>query len=79
MIILTCIILLLVVIISILSYSIMKIIKNTSYLSDKEKDMIKFSIDMYVDYGEEIGITDEKQHPIIIDELGKIKDKLWVK
>lgn len=76
MIILTCIILLLVVIISILSYSIMKIIKNTSYLSDKEKDMIKFSIDMYVDYGEEIGITDEKQHPIIIDELGKIKDKL---
>ncbi len=79
MIILTCIILLLVVIISILSYSIMKIIKNTLYLSDKEKDMIKFSIDMYVDYGEEIGITDEKQHPIIIDELGKIKDKLWVK
>ncbi len=79
MIILTCIILLLVVIISILSYSIMKIIKNTTYLSDKEKDMIKFSIDMYIDYGEEIGITDEKQHPIIIDELGKIKDKLWVK
>ncbi len=76
MIILTCIILLLVVIISILSYSIMKIIKNTTYLSDKEKDMIKFSIDMYIDYGEEIGITDEKQHPIIIDELGKIKDKL---
>ena len=63
-------------IILLLSISVIWVIQKATYLSDKEKDMIIFSIDMYVEYGEEIGITDEKQHPIIIDELTKIKKKI---
>lgn len=64
------------VIILLLSISVIWVIRKATYLSKKEKDMIIFSIDMYVDYGEEIGITDEKQHPIIVDELSKIKKKI---
>jgi cell division protein FtsI/penicillin-binding protein 2 len=59
-----------------LTIALLRVIKKAAYFSDKEKDMIIFSIDMYVDYGEEIGITDEKQHPIIVDELTKIKKKI---
>ena len=59
-----------------LTIALLRVIKKAGYFSDKEKDMIIFSIDMYVDYGEEIGIADEKQHPIIVDELTKIKKKI---
>lgn len=70
------IIIILTLIILLLSFGLVLIIKNATYLSKKEKDMVIFSIDMYIDYGDEIGITDEKQHPIIIDELKKIKNIL---
>ena len=69
-------IIILVLIILLLTIALLRVIKKATYLSDKEKDMVLFSIDMYVDYGEEIGITDEKQHPIIVDELTKIKKKI---
>ncbi len=64
------------IIILLLTMAVIWTIQKASYLSKKEKEMINFSIDMYVDYGEEIGITDEKQHPIIVDELTKIKKKM---
>jgi len=63
-------------IILLLTIAVIWVIEKATYLSQKEKDMLLFSIDMYIDYGEEIGITDEKQHPIIIDELTKIKKKI---
>jgi len=71
-------IIILALVILLLSIALVMVIKKATYLSNKEKDMIKFSIDMYVDYGEEIGITDEKQHPIIVNELEKIKKKINV-
>lgn len=61
-----------------LSIALVSVIKKATYLSKKEKDMVNFTIDMYIEYGEEIGITDEKQHPIIVDELEKIKKKINV-
>ena len=63
-------------IILLLTIAVIWVIEKATYLSQKEKDLLLFSIDMYIDYGEEIGITDEKQHPIIIDELTKIKKKI---
>lgn len=59
-----------------LTIALLRVIKKATYLSDKEKDIVKFSIDMYIDYGEEIGITDEKQHPIIVEELNSVKKKI---
>ena len=69
-------IIILALVILLLTLALLKVIKNATYLSKKEKDMVKFSIDMYIDYGDEIGITDEKQHPIIVEELDKIKKKI---
>ena len=59
-----------------LSVSIFLIIKKATYLSKKEKNMVKFAIDMYIEYGDEIDIASIDQHEIVINELNKIKNKL---
>lgn len=69
------IILLLVVIILILVVVIFYVVKRATYLSTKEKEIITFTIDIYLDYGEELDVLSDK-HEIIAAELTKLKNKL---
>lgn len=59
-----------------LSISLIIVIKKASYFSKKERDLIEFVIDMYIEYGEEIGITSQDKHDTLIKELKKIKKRL---
>ena len=68
---------LLIVIILLLSIAILYFVKKATYLSKKEKDFINFSIDMYIDYAEELKINSENEHNLIVKELKKIKEKLF--
>lgn len=70
------IILLLLIIILILSITVLYVAKNATYLSDTSKELINFVIDMYIQYGEEINITSEDKHDIIVNKLNKLKEKL---
>jgi hypothetical protein len=69
---------LLTLIVLLLSISLYIVIKKATYLSKKERDMAKFTIEMYINYGKEIGIAaeDEKEHTLILNELNKLKNKL---
>lgn len=66
----------LVLIILILSISVLLIIKKATYLSKKERDFIVFAIDMYITYGEEIGINSPEEQETLIKELEKVKNKV---
>lgn len=70
------ILILLAIIVLLLTVSLFIIIKKASYFSKKDRDLIIFIIDMYVDYGQEIGITSKDKHDTIVSELNKIKEKL---
>ena len=56
--------------------SISAIFQNIVYLDDKEKKLFLFIIDMYIDYGSEIGIIPEEEHDVIIINLEKLKQKI---
>ena len=47
--------------------------KKSIYLSDKEKDFIIFVMDIFKDYGDDLGIQSKDQHKELVDELDKIK------
>jgi hypothetical protein len=64
------------IIILILSISLILVIKRASYFSKRGRELIIFVIDMYIQYGEEIGITSEDKHDALIKELNKIRKKL---
>lgn len=61
-----------------LSLLLILIVKKATYLSKENRDLIIFIIDMYIEYGEEIGITSKDKHDIVVKKLKKIKDKLGV-
>lgn len=69
------IILLLVIVILILAITIYYVFKRSTYLSEREKEMVNFAIDIYIDYGEELDVLSDK-HDIIVKELNKLKRKL---
>jgi len=69
------IIFLLVLIILLLSAGIYYLIKNSIYLSDKEKEFIVFTMDIFIEYGEDLGIQSKEQHEKLVEELNKIKEK----
>ena len=71
------IILLLVIIIVILSIVLLIIVKKTIYISDKDKEFIKFTIDMYINYAEDLEINSKEQHEKIVEELERIKNKYF--
>jgi hypothetical protein len=50
--------------------------KKFLILSSKEKDFIKFAFDIFIDYGDTLGIQSEDQRKLITSELEKIKRKL---
>jgi hypothetical protein len=69
------IILLLVIIIILLSATLFVFSKKCFFLSQKEKEFLIFVIDIFNQYGEEIGIQSKDQHQKLVEELDKIKNK----
>jgi hypothetical protein len=59
-----------------LSLGLYFILKKNVYLSDKEKEFIKFAIDIYQQYFNDDVVESKEQHEILVKELEKIKNKL---
>jgi hypothetical protein len=68
-------ILLLVIIILLLSLTIYFFLKKGTYISAKEKEFIIFVIDIFKEYGDDLGIQSKEQHKKLVEELEKIKKK----
>jgi hypothetical protein len=49
--------------------------KKSTYISDKEKEYIIFVIDIFTQYGDDLGIQTKEQHQKLTEELEKIKNK----
>lgn len=69
-------ILLLMVVVMLLAMALYLFAKKSTYFSDKEKDFIKFVVDIFKDYGDDLGIQSKEQHKQLVEELEKIKKKL---
>ena len=76
MVILYIVIVLLVVIVFLLSMALYRFTKKSIYLSDKEKEFIIFVMDIFKEYGDDLGIQSKDQHEKLVEELEKIKTKL---
>lgn len=63
------------IIILLLSVSIYYFIKKSIYLSDKEKEFIVFTMDIFIEYGDDLGIQSKEQYEKLVEELNKIKEK----
>jgi len=70
-------IILLLFIVLFLSISIWHLIKKSIYLSDKEKELINFIIDIFVDYADDLGIQSKDQHEKISKELNNLRNKYF--
>jgi len=68
---------LLVVIVLLLSLALHYLAKRGAYISDKEKEFIVFVIDIFVEYGDDLGIQSKGQHKKLVEELLKIKTKYF--
>lgn len=66
----------LILIITLLSFTIYYVAKKATYLPKEKKELIIFVIDMYIEYGEEINITSKDKHELVVSKLNQIKDKL---
>ena len=75
MIILYSIIIILLVIILLLALTLYVFSKKLIYLSNKEKEFIIFVIDIFSQYGDDLGIQSKEQHKKLTEELEKIKNK----
>ena len=49
--------------------------KKSTYISNKEKEFIIFVIDIFTQYGDDLGIQTKEQHHKLTEELEKIKNK----
>lgn len=65
----------LVIVILLLVLVLYYLIKKSIYLSDKEKEFIIFVIDIFEQYGDDLGIQSKEQHEKLVNELEKIKNK----
>ena len=68
-------IILLSVAIIVLVSTIRILIKKSTYLSNKEKEFVTFVIDIFSEYGDDLGIQSKKEHEKLVEELEKIKKK----
>jgi hypothetical protein len=75
MIVLYILLILLAIIILFLALALYYFSKKSVYLSDKEKDFVIFVIDIFVQYGDDLGIQSKEQHKKLVEELEKIKKK----
>jgi len=66
---------LLIAIVILLAMALYMFAKKSIYLSDKEKDFIVFVMDIFNEYGDELGIQSKEQHKKLVEELDKIKTK----
>lgn len=76
MIVLYIIILLLILIIIFLSLTLYVFSKKHTYFSDKEKEFIYFTFQIFSEYSSELGIQSKEQHEKLVIELKKIENKL---
>ena len=60
-----------------LSLAIYYFFKKGIFISDKEKEFIVFVIDIFEQYGDDLGIQSKEQHQKLVDELEKIKNKYF--
>jgi hypothetical protein len=58
-----------------LALALYYLIKKSQYISDKEKEFIIFVIDIFEQYGDDLGIESKEQHQKLCEELEKIKNK----
>jgi hypothetical protein len=58
-----------------LSLALYYLTKKSTYISDKEKEFIIFVIDIFAQYGDDLGIQSKEQHEKLCKELEKIKNK----
>ena len=58
-----------------LSLAIYYFLKKGAFISDKEKEFIIFVIDIFEQYGDDLGIQSKEQHQKLCEELEKIKNK----
>ena len=77
MVVLYILLILLTIIILLLSLALYHFIKKSAYLSDKEKEFIVFVIDIFTQYGDDLGIQSKEQHKKLAEELEKIKIKYF--
>jgi hypothetical protein len=70
-------IILLVVAVVLLAGALYLFAKRSLYISDKEKEFIVFVIDIFVQYGDDLGIQSKEQHKKLTEELEKIKTKYF--
>ena len=68
-------IVLLVVIVLLLALALYFFSKKSIYITDKEKEFIVFVIDIFEQYGDDLGIQSKEQHEKLTEELEKIKKK----
>jgi len=66
-------IILLIVVIILLALSLYVFAKKSIYLSNKEKEFIVFVMDIFENYGSELGVQSKEQHQKLVAELKKIK------
>lgn len=67
----------LVIIILLLALALYLFAKKSIFISDKEKEFIIFVIDIFEQYGDDLGIQSKEQHKKLVEELEKIKNKYF--
>jgi hypothetical protein len=72
----TVVLILLAVTVFLLAGSIYLLLKRTTYFSRKEKEFIIFVIDIFAEYGDDLGIQSKEQHKKLVEQLEKIKKKI---
>lgn len=68
-------ILCLVVIVGLLAVALYLFAKKSTYITNKEKEFIVFVMDIFKEYGDDLGIQSKDQHEKLVEELEKIKTK----
>ena len=74
-IILIIVILLLAIAITAIAIAFLLYIKKSTFIPDKDKEFIDFTIEMYIQYAKDLDIHSPKQHEKIVEQLQKIRNK----
>jgi hypothetical protein len=68
-------VLLLSIAIVVIAIAFLLYMKKSTFISDKDKEFIDFTIDMYIQYAKDLDIHSPKQHQKIVEKLKDIKRK----
>lgn len=64
----------LLLVVLVLALSINTLINKGIYISEKEKEFVTFVIEIFEQYGDDLGIQSKEQHAKLVEELNKIKN-----